>query len=375
MHLSTLYARDLGVQPSKPIIVEHFFPLPCSNYITFHNSEKVQSKSYSYWTEVLEIIKPHLNNLNIKVVQIGQSKDAKVEGVDYYITNTSFKHSFFLIKNAMLHLGIDSSPVHIASAFDKPTVSIYSHTYSNTCYPLWNENKRVIESNRGGKKPSFSLFEDPKTIDLIKPEEIAQAVLDLLNIKQTLAYKTINIGSKFLNKEINLIPNDLIPTVDVDNAEIVVRLDMKHDENFLFSFLMNNKCNISINCSKPIKNINYLMSFKSRINKINYYSNQFDKGFVDFLRSNVFNMHPFCTSEETLNDQRLDFFDHEINYLNPQQEALKLKEQNYNLLTDEFKIKTGRIYIHGKDKFKTLGENINDLKFWLDFEYFMIYNE
>ena len=293
MHLSTLYARDLGVQPSKPIIVEHFFPLPCSNYITFHNSEKVQSKSYSYWTEVLEIIKPHLNNLNIKVVQIGQSKDAKVEGVDYYITNTSFKHSFFLIKNAMLHLGIDSSPVHIASAFDKPTVSIYSHTYSNTCYPLWNENKRVIESNRGGKKPSFSLFEDPKTIDLIKPEEIAQAVLDLLNIKQTLAYKTINIGSKFLNKEINLIPNDLIPTVDVDNAEIVVRLDMKHDENFLFSFLMNNKCNISINCSKPIKNINYLMSFKSRINKINYYSNQFDKGFVDFLRSNVFNMHLF----------------------------------------------------------------------------------
>jgi hypothetical protein len=45
------------------------------------------------------------------------------------------------------------------------------------------------------------------------------------------------------------------------------------------------------------------------------------------------------------------------------------------MLTDEFKIKTGRIYIHGKDKFKTLGENINDLKFWLDFEYFMIYNE
>ena len=70
MHLSTLYARDLGVHPSKPIIVEHFFPLPCSKYITFHNSEKVQSKSYSYWTEVLEIIKPYLNTLNIKVTKI-----------------------------------------------------------------------------------------------------------------------------------------------------------------------------------------------------------------------------------------------------------------------------------------------------------------
>jgi hypothetical protein len=197
------------------------FDFQNANYITFHNSEKVQSKSYSYWTEVLEIIKPYLNNLNIKVVQIGEQKDKKVDGVDYYITNTSFKQSFFLIKNAMLHLGIDSSPVHIASAFNKPTVSIYSHTYSNTCYPLWNENKRVIESDRAGKKPSFSLFEDPKTINLIKPEEIAQAVLDLLETNQTLTYKTINIGSKFLNKEINLIPSDFIPTVDVDNADDV----------------------------------------------------------------------------------------------------------------------------------------------------------
>ena len=375
MHLSTLYARDLGVHPSKPIIVEHFFPLPCSKYITFHNSEKVQSKSYSYWTEVLEIIKPYLNTLNIKVVQVGEQKDKKIDGVDYHITNTSFKQSFFLIKNALLHLGIDSSPVHIASAFNKPTVSIYSHTYSNTCYPLWNENKRVIESDRGGKKPSFSLFEDPKTINLIKPEEIAQAVLDLLESNQTLTYKTINIGSKFLNKEINLIPNDFIPTVDVDNADINIRLDMQHDEKFLFSFLINNKCNVNIFCSKPIENINYLMSFKSRINSISYYANEFNKNFVDFLKSNVFNMHLFCTSRETLDDQRLNFFDHEVNYFNPQEEALKSKEQNYHLLNSDFKIKTGRIYIHGQERFKTLGEDVNDLKFWLDFDHFMVYNE
>lgn len=375
MHLSTLYARDLGVCPSTPIIVEHFFPLPCNNYITFHNSEKVQSKSYSYWTEVLEIIKPYLNKLDIKVVQIGEQKDKKIEGVDYYITNASFKQSFSLIKNAILHLGIDSSPVHIASAFDKPTVSIYSHTYANTCYPLWNKNKIIIESHRGGKKPSFSLFEDPKTINLIKPEEIAQAVLDLLGLNQTLTYKTINIGSKFLNKEINIIPNDFVPTVDVDDADINIRLDMKHDEKFLFSFLMNNKCNVNIICSNPIANINYLNNFKSRINNINYYSNEFNKGFVEFSKSNVFNLNLFCTSKETLDNQRLDFFDNEVNYFNPQEEALKTKEQNYHLLTSDFKIKTGRIYIYGQDKFKTLGENVDDLKFWLDFDHFMIYNE
>lgn len=375
MHLSTLYARDLGVYPSTPVIVEHFFPLPCDKYITFHNSEKVKSKSYSYWTEVLEIIRPYLNELNIKVIQIGEKKDKKEEGVDYYITNTSFKQSFFIIKQGLLHLGIDSSPVHIASAFDKPTVSIYSHTYANTCYPLWNKKKIIIESDRNGKKPSFSLFEDPKLINLIKPEEIAQAVLDLLELNQTLTYKTINIGKKFLNKEINLIPNDFVPTTDVDNADINIRLDMKHDEKFLFSFLTNSKCNVNIFCSNPIKNLNYLMSFKSRINNINYYSNQFNKDFIDFLKSNVFNFNLFCTSKEDLDDQRLNFFDHEINYFNPQEEALKLKEENYHLLNCDFKVKTGKIYIHGQDKFKTLGENIDDLKFWLDFDHMMIYNE
>jgi hypothetical protein len=86
-------------------------------------------------------------------------------------------------------------------------------------------------------------------------------------------------------------------------------------------------------------------------------------------------MHLFCTSRETLDDQRLNFFDHEVNYFNPQEEALKLKEQNYQLLNSDFKIKTGRIYIHGEQRFKTLGEDANDLKFWLDFDHFMIYNE
>lgn len=375
MHLSTLYARDLGVYPKKPIIKEHFFPLPCEKYITFHNSEKIQSKAYSYWKEVFDIIKPFLKSQDIKIVQVGTKEDKEVHGVDFCINNTTYKQSFFLIKNAILHVGIDSSPVHVAAAFNKPTVSIYGHTYAQTCSPLWNEKKKIIESHRNGNKPSFSLEETVKTIDMINPEEIAQAILDLLGFNQTLSYKTIHIGSNFLQKEINLIPSRDFSVFDADDADINVRLDMRHDEKFLFKVLVNYKNPINIFCSKPISNFNHLMNFKQKINKVNYYSDEFDKDFIDLLKSNVFKLNLFCTSKDNLDDQRLKFFDNEIDYFNPKEQALENKEKYYNLIGESFKIKTGRIYLCDNDKFKTLGENIEDWKFWLDFNHMMIYNE
>jgi hypothetical protein len=375
MHLSTLYARDLGVFPSKPIIKEHFFPLPCEKYITFHNSEKIQSKSYSYWTEVFDILKKYLDPFGIKIVQVGAKEDKKVEGVHYYLNNTTFKQSFFIIKNGLLHLGIDSSPAHIASAYNKPTVSIYAHTYANTCFPLWNENKIMIEPERGRTKPSFSLVENPKTIDKIEPEVIVQATLNLLGINQTITYRTLNIGKFFLDKEINVIPDEIVPQVDVDNASINIRLDMIHDESFLIKFLNKNSCNINIYCSNPIENTKVLMSYKSKINKINYYSNAFNADFVYFLTSNVFDLKLLCTSPDSLNEQRLNFFDHEIDLFDLVKISQENKSKYFELVKNGIKIKTGRIYVKGQEQFKTIGENFDDWKFWLDFDHMMVYNE
>ena len=196
-HLAEEYAKCCGVKIGKPVLKPHYFPVLYDRYITIHNDKKVQAKEYDMWPDVIEILRPYIDD--IKIIQIGSVGEETIEGVDDHIPTTSLKQSSYIINNSLGHVGIDSVPVHIASALDKPVVGIYAHTYASTCCPLWNEKSKAItiESDRAGNKPSFSLQESPKTINLIKPEEIAQAVLDVLDIHKTIKHKTLFIGSSY----------------------------------------------------------------------------------------------------------------------------------------------------------------------------------
>ena len=181
-HLAEEYAKSCGVKIGRPVLKPHYFPILHDKYITIHNDKKVQSKHYDLWPDVVQLLKASLGD--IKIIQVGAFGEEKIEGVDQHIPTKTLKQSAYIIERALGHVGIDSVPIHIASALDKPVVGIYSHTYADTCNPLWNEKTKsvTIESDRGGNKPSFSLEEHPKTINFIKPEKIAQAVLDVLNI-------------------------------------------------------------------------------------------------------------------------------------------------------------------------------------------------
>lgn len=373
-HLVDLYAKDLGVRMGEPVIKEHFYPLPCLRYITFHNSDKVPTKSYSYWAEVLDIIKPELHKSGIEIVQIGTSEDRKFDGVDHYVVGNTFKQSFFIIKNSLMHLGIDSAPTHIASAYKKKTVSIYAHTYANTCDPLWNKGSAiVIESDRGGKKPSFSLNgEDPKTIDLIKPEEIASAVFKQLGIEDINQRTTVNIGKDFLHKKVDIIfvGND-IPVISVDDAELRIRMDISFNEESLVNLLKNNDKQFKIVTDKPI-NVAVINALKSRISDIEYYSNDFDKEFIDFLKASAMDFSLKTSDKDNLDKIRLEHFDFDIDYENPFERAEELKEE-WGGKIDGCKIKTGRVYLVGQQNVKTLGKDFEDLNFWLDFDNMMLY--
>jgi len=207
-HLIEEYAKSCGVKIGKPIIKPHYFPVPYEKYITIHNDKKVQSKEYFFWPNVIRLLKPILNKNNIKIVQIGANGENTIEGVDRHIPTNTIKQCFYIIQNSLAHMGIDSLPVHIASIFDKPIVSIYAHTHAKTCTPYWNEKSKIIclESHRNGNKPSFSLQENPKTIDLIHPEEIAKSLLEVLNINEKINYKTINIGARYKDECLEIIP-------------------------------------------------------------------------------------------------------------------------------------------------------------------------
>lgn len=373
-HLASCYARSLNCKIGNPVFQPHFYPLLQEKFVTFHNSDKCPSKSFSYWDDTLKILKGELEKRNIKIYQIGTDQDKRVEGVDEFYNFTTFKQSAYLIDKALAHFGIDSAPVHIASALNKPTLSIYAHTYASTCSPLWNKDKAIcLESHRNGNKPSFSNHEDPKTIDLIKPEEIAESVFKLLNIRNYTSQKTIFIGKKYLSKIIDIIPSVNPSNVNVNDAKVRIRMDLCFNLEVLQTILNNTQGQIEIITRKPLKK-EFIEPFKSKISKIIYDAETFSKKFLEFLRSSGLEFELNCLDEKRLSEQRLKFFHFDIRLSEKEKEAKELFEK-YKDLPQELQVYSGRMYVEGENAFSTIARNQNDFKFWVDAKYFRVFIE
>jgi len=374
MHLIELYARDLGVKIGYPVLQPHFFPILEEKYLTFHSSDKVPAKNYSYWPDVIKILKPELEKRNIKIIQIGSKDDKEVEGVDKFFNIGSFKQSSYFIQKALLHFGIDSAPVHIASALNKPTISIYAHTYPKTCNPLWNQDKAIlIESDRGGKKPSFSNHEEPKEIDRIKPEEIAESVFKLLNIREYNSQKTIFIGRKYLNKVIDVIPTIPPTKINISDAVVRIRMDLSYNPVILKDILQYTHGQVEIITRKPLKK-ELINAYKSKISKIVYEDFSFSKSFLGLLHSSGIPFELYCLNEKRLSEERLKHFNFEINSFDKEREAQELYEK-YKDLPQELRFYSGRYYLEGDKTYSTISRNENDFNFWIDAKYFRVYTE
>lgn len=372
-HLAEVYRRDLNVEANKPVLRPHFFPIGDQKYITIHNSNKVPTKNYSYWNDVVKILKVELDKRGVKIFQIGTQEDPIIEGVDAFFNNTTFKQSCYIIQNSMCHVGIDSGPVHIASALDIPTVSIYAHTYAASCKPLWNEEKAsIIESDRGGRKPSFSNHEDPKMIDLIKPEQIANECFKRLKYNTYQTQETVFVGKEYTYKIIDIIPSSMPTKPVINDAEVRIRMDITHNEQNMSTLLKFSARPCEIITSKEI-NTQALEFFKSKISKVVYFAEEFSESFLDYLRVSGIEFELNCLSEEKLSEQRNKFFNYDIVYLNPEEEAKKLREQELEVLQERAKVNSGKYYLVGDQVCMTLGKDHNDLKFWLDAPHFRIY--
>jgi len=242
-HLAEVYAKDLGVKIGKPVLQPHFYPVLEQDYITIHNDNKVPAKEYNYWEEVIILVKQKVPD--IKFIQIGTGKEPKIKNVENFIPTNSIKQSAYIIKNSLMHVGTDSLPVHLASHLNKPLIAIYAHTYAATCGPLWGdkENHTIIESHRNGNKPSYSLNENPKTINLIKPEEIANAILKNLG-KESSSRETLYVGQKYKDQIIHVIPDE---KYSLKNKNLVLRLDLLHNEENILHLISENRSSILTN--------------------------------------------------------------------------------------------------------------------------------
>lgn len=185
MHILEAYALTCGCYIDKPFIQEEAIDLPTKKYITFHAYDpKGDARLYERWQEVIDLLSSN-SSFDYSIIQTGGVLDTTYEGVDKtYLGKTTYNSLAYLIKNAELHLGFDSLPVHIASYYDKKIVAIYGY-YSQMSRPYFSspDHVKLFEPDFSTIKPSFSYNDPHKLINTIDSNNIYLAVLQLLGLQ------------------------------------------------------------------------------------------------------------------------------------------------------------------------------------------------
>lgn len=307
-HLVESYAKDVGVKIGKPSIYEDYFPLNIGNYITLHTTSK-PAKTYSYWQEVVNLIKPKLDELGISIVQIGGKNDRKIEGIYDLCGQTTINQTAYILNKTKLHVGVDSFPVHVASGYGKKIVCVYANNYIECVGPYWTKDEDFIGiTSYKDSKPLFALEDPERIIDKIKPEQIAQAILKLLGHDLNYNYKTVYIGHKYLEKHFEIIPTQ-IANIDDKNAPLVIRADYKFNEqNILQQIATHGHCYILT--EQPF-NIKPLLPYRNNIKSIQYnFKRSYDLKFAQDLNESGIPFGLNCLlTEEGNEDIKLDFMD------------------------------------------------------------------
>ena len=157
MHLLDTYALNCGVKIDKPYIYTTFYPLGEEKYITIQPFSNYSGKVYDYWNEVINYMQPKLSEHGIRIVQIGKQDDPQLAHCIWTQGSTTIAQASFLIKNSKLHLGVDSFGAHVASAYGRKIVGLYSTNWAENCKPYWSneEDCVLLEPDRSKRKPSF----------------------------------------------------------------------------------------------------------------------------------------------------------------------------------------------------------------------------
>ncbi len=150
-------------------------------------------KTKRYPVEQMEDVVRGLLDRFSKVVLVGGGSDREIaekflhlgEDVVSAVGELPFMASAEIIRRASLLIANDSAPVHVASAFDVPTVAIFGPTIKEFGFYPYHRNAKVVEieglacrpcSVHGGNKCPISTFVCMKDIT---PDRIVEAGLEL----------------------------------------------------------------------------------------------------------------------------------------------------------------------------------------------------
>ena len=309
MHILEAYSTSSGLKIDKPFILERFFAVPASKYITLHTGDgKFDSRTYDYWQDTVDFLNKFLSPHGITIVQVGTKEDKALQNIICLNGQTSISQTAYIIKNSLCHVGIDSFPIHIASHYGRKIVGLYSNAPPQNSAPYWSEDSDFIllDSDKGGDKPTYAKEEFPKTINTIFPDVITSSVCKLLEIDFDYDYEIIYLGKQYKQTIIEYIPDAVTSLPEVN--PLVVRMDLHFSEENLLPVFDKNKCVIVTD--KPIS-IALVKANKDKIIKV--ICRVKDNSMIEFVETLTQIPVPLEVMSqlegEELNDLKFEFLD------------------------------------------------------------------
>ena len=382
-HLLKEYSKNLGVEPTNIFVNEHFFPICSNNYIVFYNEQKVTSKSYRYYSLVIDILRPTLLKNNIDIVFIG-SNDNVSNRSDYCYPNLSFKKNAYIISKSKLFISIDNALTQYAGCVGVPVVNLYGNIYPSITTSFWlDENKKIDIEPDWSCKPSMSLSDPEDSINKIPAEKIAGSILKMLNLGST---KNINFKTKLINK-IHENCVDVIPTKYIDlpifkNNTLNIRLDLgvNVDEKSFYQYCFNHKCNLILEDSfiqiESIKNIAH--NIDSIYLKLNSIPEKVSDKYFSILKRLGINFHFLVKNKSILEDVKFKYFDQNVDYLDSYKQmpnSVSLKDRFFSF---KFVVEGDSVYSclhHWKNNIDNNDNIVDNADYWEELDYFYIYEQ
>lgn len=265
MKLLERYATVCGCKIGRQWVLESFYPLPISRYITLHASSGMIAKNYPYYDEVVKLLAHILNSQGIQILQLGDKDDPPIQGCVNLLGKTDYHQSCYLLKNSLLHISNDTWTAHRVGELNLPLVELFGPTAVSAHSPFsFNPEKTTfLESHRWGRNPSFASQEAPATISVIPPEVVANTVLQNLEIYHVFTHQTRFLGIMSKVLLLDLVPDTVPSPSFLPEVPLNVRMDVLHNEEILAQVLGTGR-RINILTSKVI-DLKLLSHYRAQI--------------------------------------------------------------------------------------------------------------
>jgi len=389
MKLIEAYATNTGSKIDKPFIFQKFFPLPFEKYITVHASSGMGSKNYDYYKDALSLIYDELKLNNYTIIQIGDAKDERMPMAIDFCGKTDIHQTAYILARSSLHLSNDTFSAHVAGHFKIPLVTLFSVSKPGVSAPFWNDPLKCvfIETDRRGKKPTCSAEESPKTINNIKPEDVAAHVSNLLGLNYKNTVETLYIGNQYKNMVIEVVPNQVINPESIKGI-LNIRADYFFNEENIYRQLSMSKCCVVVD--RPLK-IDIIKRLRNNLAILIY--NLDNDNSLDFIKALKETAVPIglVTSKDgdELNELKLKYFNYGI--VNPIKKIEKESIDNYAKMSDNSYFKTNRLLLSNQKVFSskahwkanepcesvqnTTAKIKDDQDFWREIDSYFIFNK